>query len=244
VWRWDQQEPFGNNVADENPSGLGAFNLPLRLPGQYFDAETNLHYNYFRNYDPSLGRYEESDPLGLEGGLNTYAYVRSAPLALIDPTGLKVEVRCRTVGDPHNPGFRAGLAGMMGGEHCYVVVSCPKMQETTVSYLGSVHVTQQGASHTNDTIYSAQGRYRPLPVTPPSDGNSGNSASNCPDCKFEQCVVRTAEILSHLGHRISNYSIWGPNSNSFTRRLVESCGGTVMGPGPLTGWGSASGVGF
>ena len=37
VWRWDQQEPFGNNVPDENPSGLGTFDLPLRLPGQYFE---------------------------------------------------------------------------------------------------------------------------------------------------------------------------------------------------------------
>jgi RHS repeat-associated protein len=75
VWRWDQQEPFGVNVPDENPGGLGAFELPLRLPGQYFDKETNLHYNYFRGYDPAIGRYSESDPIGLRGGLNTYVYV-------------------------------------------------------------------------------------------------------------------------------------------------------------------------
>jgi RHS repeat-associated protein len=87
VWRWDQQEPFGNNPADENPSGLGAFDLPLRLPGQYFDKETNLHYNYFRDYDPSLGIYKQSDPVGLRAGLNTYAYVRATPLLLTDPTG-------------------------------------------------------------------------------------------------------------------------------------------------------------
>jgi len=88
VWKWDQQEPFGNNVADENPSGLGAFDLPLRLPGQYLDKETNLHYNYFRDFDPSVGRYAQSDPIGLKGGLNTYLYVRSSPLNSSDPTGL------------------------------------------------------------------------------------------------------------------------------------------------------------
>ena len=42
MWRWDQQDPFGANVADENPNALGTFDLPLRLPGQYFDKETNL----------------------------------------------------------------------------------------------------------------------------------------------------------------------------------------------------------
>ena len=89
VWKWDQQEPFGSNVADENPSGLGAFDLPLRLPGQYFDKETNLHYNYFRDYDPSIGRYFESDLIGLRGGLNTYAYVADNPLSFADPLGLK-----------------------------------------------------------------------------------------------------------------------------------------------------------
>jgi RHS repeat-associated protein len=88
VWKWDQQEPFGNNVADENPSGLGAFELPLRLPGQYFDRETNLHYNYFRNYDPALGRYAESDPIGVEAGLNTYLYVDANPLVQSDLLGL------------------------------------------------------------------------------------------------------------------------------------------------------------
>jgi len=91
VWRWDQAEPFGNNVPDENPSGLGAFDLPLRLPGQRYDAETALHYNYFRDYDPSLGRYGESDPIGLRGGLNTYAYVGGNPISYADPDGLRPE---------------------------------------------------------------------------------------------------------------------------------------------------------
>jgi len=64
VWRWDQQEPFGVNVPDENPSGLGAFEFPLRLPGQYFDRETGLFYNVTRNYSSGIGRYLEADLAG------------------------------------------------------------------------------------------------------------------------------------------------------------------------------------
>jgi RHS repeat-associated protein len=92
VWLWDQSEPFGNNVANENPSGLGTFEFVLRFPGQYFDRETFLYYNYFRDYDPSLGRYVQSDPIGLEGGLNTYAYVGGNPISSTDSLGLIVNV--------------------------------------------------------------------------------------------------------------------------------------------------------
>jgi RHS repeat-associated protein len=89
VWRWDQIEPFGDNAPDEDPDGNGGLgHVPLRFPGQYFDKETNLHYNYFRDYDPSIGRYTESDPIGLDGGLNTYAYVSGNPLSTKDERGL------------------------------------------------------------------------------------------------------------------------------------------------------------
>ncbi|NVK41086.1 MAG: RHS repeat protein [Oceanospirillaceae bacterium] len=89
VWRWEPR-PFGDNLPDEDPDGNGQLLvLNLRFPGQYFDAETGLYYNYFRDYDPATGRYIESDPIGLEGGLNTYVYVFSNPLAYMDPFGLE-----------------------------------------------------------------------------------------------------------------------------------------------------------
>ncbi|NHZ65959.1 RHS repeat-associated core domain-containing protein, partial [Massilia genomosp. 1] len=61
----------------------------LRLPGQIEDAETGLHYNYYRDYDPQVGRYIESDPLGLSGGINTYGYVHGNPISRYDPLGLE-----------------------------------------------------------------------------------------------------------------------------------------------------------
>lgn len=81
VWQWNG-EPFGADQA----TGSGTYNL--RFPGQYYDAETGKHYNYFRDYDPAMGRYIESDPIGLAGGLNTYGYVGGGPTNSIDPLGL------------------------------------------------------------------------------------------------------------------------------------------------------------
>ena len=58
------------------------------LPGQYYDVETGLSQNYYRDYDSASGRYVESDPIGLVGGINTYAYVDADPLLSSDPQGL------------------------------------------------------------------------------------------------------------------------------------------------------------
>lgn len=69
----------------------GLINLslfPTWFPGQIAMSEAGLYYNYFRDYDPATGRYVESDPIGLKGGINTYAYVKNRPVLSIDPLGL------------------------------------------------------------------------------------------------------------------------------------------------------------
>jgi len=88
VWRWDS-DGFGYVQPDRDPDGDGKKQyVRLRFAGQYQDAETGLFYNYFRYYDPYTGRYVTSDPIGLEGGINTYGYVEGNPLKLVDPLGL------------------------------------------------------------------------------------------------------------------------------------------------------------
>jgi RHS repeat-associated protein len=81
---WDRvARPFGATAAE-----TGTTAVALRFPGQWADAESGYHYNYFRDYDPSIGRYLQSDPIGIEGGRNTYGYVGANPQNLIDPHGL------------------------------------------------------------------------------------------------------------------------------------------------------------
>ncbi|EEP7473796.1 RHS repeat protein, partial [Salmonella enterica] len=77
---------FGENAADISNSGA-YFHQPLRLPGQYFDDETGLHYNLFRYYAPECGRFVSQDPIGLAGGINLYSYAPN-PIKWMDPLGL------------------------------------------------------------------------------------------------------------------------------------------------------------
>jgi RHS repeat-associated protein len=85
VWEAVYQ-PFGETVINAGSTVVNNW----RMPGQYFDAETGLHYNYFRYYDAATGRYLTPDPIGLEGGINLYAYSLDNPVLFIDPYGLDI----------------------------------------------------------------------------------------------------------------------------------------------------------
>jgi len=92
VWEVELK-PFG----EANVKSTSTLNNNFRLPGQIFNEETGLHYNYFRDYHPGIGRYIEADPIGLEGGINLYVYANNNPVNFFDSLGLIVEA------DPFNP---------------------------------------------------------------------------------------------------------------------------------------------
>jgi RHS repeat-associated protein len=89
VWEI-QTTPFGEVVdEDPDPEAPNAVIQSIRFPGQYYDAETGLHYNWHRYYDPSIGRYISADPIGQAGGvLNLYSYALNDPINVADPLGL------------------------------------------------------------------------------------------------------------------------------------------------------------
>jgi RHS repeat-associated protein len=134
TWRM-VSEAFGKTFVDATlaPTTTGTTTNNLRFPGQYEDQETGTHYNYFRDYDPSVGRYVQSDPIGLRGGINTYAYVKGNPLKYIDPRGLDVWAGGEGGFTAQTPILIGGAASMgvlrnlSTGETCPYIMICPRL---------------------------------------------------------------------------------------------------------------------
>lgn len=110
VWQWSS-DAYGNGEPEQDVDQNGLeTQISLRFPGQIYDGESGLYYNYYRYYDPQLGRYITSDPIGLNGGINTYAYVGGNPVGYVDPLGLS-----------HSLAFRGGWA--IGGGINYAITA-------------------------------------------------------------------------------------------------------------------------
>ncbi|RFC40985.1 MAG: RHS repeat-associated core domain-containing protein [Candidatus Nitrotoga sp. CP45] len=88
LWSWNSDAFGAGGVNGDTHGNKPSLDMPLRFPGQLYDAHTAMNHNYFRDYDPNTGRYIQSDPIGLQGGINTYAYVGGNPINRTDPMGL------------------------------------------------------------------------------------------------------------------------------------------------------------
>jgi RHS repeat-associated protein len=136
MWTW-YADPFGSELPNENPASGGTFKYNLRFPGQLYDSHAGLSQNYFRDYDPAIGRYVESDPVGLYGGLNTYLYGLANPNQESDKFGLCPW--CLAIPLVCADGGCEALAVLFGGT---VALSTPKgrraAEEATEAAIGSL----------------------------------------------------------------------------------------------------------
>ena len=143
------------------PGGIGAcegwvrrWTSGLPFPGQYYDQESGLHYNYFRDYDPSLGRYIQSDPIGLGDGPNTYGYVHGNPLKYVDPTGeMAITIP-----------IAAGAAAAAG--LCVISGACDRFFDACGNLIDSYMNESSDGSSSNDANSSDSSTPEPLPPPP------------------------------------------------------------------------------
>jgi len=127
LWEW-HHAPFG----DTEPVSTEGFSYNLRLPGQVRDQESGLNYNFFRDYDSHLGRYVQSDPMGVLAGINTYGYVGQSPLISIDPRALATYILNRTFDLPLIPW--SPLPSWYYVSHTIVFVTNPDGSITTYGW--------------------------------------------------------------------------------------------------------------
>jgi RHS repeat-associated protein len=160
--------PFGEAVAS-----VQTIDSPFRFPGQYYDQETGLHYNYFRYYNPQIGRYITPDPIGLEGGINLFAYVDN-PINVIDPLGL-FDIQIADNGGKKGPTY-GGIMRVEGdnGKVTYVEVSIwpnPTRPEPGIASgeFNSIYSTTGHKGVTNG-VRLEDGK--PIPTIGPNPGNN------------------------------------------------------------------------
>ena len=208
-------EPFGAAIV--HPDSTTKMNL--RFPGQYYDEESGLYYNYHRDYDPRTGRYMQSDPVGLDGGINTYSYALGNPLRFVDRFGLWVKLCARKLGDKDQPPVapRGDLR-----RHDYLVIS------------NQIRSFQRGGDNWKDIFWS-RGR-----VDNDEYSNNPMCETICDDDKFDKYVLEASQyaptysVIPHFpGAR--NCQTWAREVIKIAKEKYlenEPCGNCFQGEGP------------
>jgi RHS repeat-associated protein len=211
AWRWDT-DPFGTAAPNQNPGGLGTFVYNLRALGQYYQAETGLNQNWNRDYDPMVGRYVESDPIGLRGGINTYAYAAGNPLLGIDPLGLDVTVAYFPGGSGH-VGIGVNSSNTVG------------LYPLGFSFCNTVKGEVQRDQATQDALSKKGARYLVIHTTSDQDAliqNYINAPHNTYNLCSNQCTNFVREALRAGGVVLPVDATFDPIPETFFNALQST----------------------
>lgn len=194
VWGW-QSDAFGNGT----PTGNTTVNL--RFAGQYYDAESGLHYNWNRYYDPKTGRYITSDPIGLDGGLNTYVYVNANPVIFVDPLGLAYFAKRPLTGWPW-----MGLA------------SCNPIDDLFNTEISHEQLFFEDGKSPSNIGFFDDGtlKFEPNPT-----------GYRCRSQKYNDCIIRKA--VDNVGP-LPSYCLIGQNCQTWAERVREEYARLVQDP--------------
>ena len=253
IWSW-VSDPFGNGVPiTSNDDSGNPYQFNLRFPGQYYDQETGLHYNMARYYNPAIGRYTQSDPIGLGGGVNTYNYTYNNAVNLVDFSGLDTIIQ---IGYTQTPGFSVTGAyhevviltdtvtgqsyATRAGPESQGVLSSASNSSLSVSG-GSISASAGdggsggigfGQIYAQSGVYDATFRDYPNVVSVQTVGTINQD--------FNVSVMDAIEFANVTNNNQIPYIPSGPNSNSYATTFVQSLTGirpnpTLLAPGTSFG---------
>jgi RHS repeat-associated protein len=233
AWRWDSAEPFGAMAPEQNPDGLGVFSFNQRLPGQVFDAESGLFQNWNREYNPRFGRYMQSDPIGLAGGLNTFSYVESDPLGSSDPRGLfkmadlfPEGAPIVTMGNAYGA-LAAYIVGVVTGNDALAREAMDGLQcsrAENIELLGMLSMRGKGGAKPPNMSPVGAGRRGAF--------NEAKRQSGIPTSQQPSRVLPNSDLRGNpQPGRVYEYEIPAAGGGTRTVRIRDDAGGHDFGPG-------------
>ena len=232
VWQ-AESGAYGTGAPDEDPDGdLTALSFSLRFPGQYYDAETGLHYNRFRYYDPEVGRYISGDPIGQLGGVNLYTYALNNPANWFDFFGLDSFLVARPT-DTRVPGSVPGIGGDPVADHLFVATGADYPGDPNadiISYAqgddGNIEQRLNGPTDTAAWLGLAPD---------PCEGQQGSG-----DTPYSQIPASDADVAAAAaaaaasGDYAALGAPFGTNSNAPAQAIANQAAGQPV-PTPSTG---------